>query len=704
MKTKTILKLIKTAIPVLFLPLIASKVFALSITDINFSSLSGDVTEVRLDFDGQPPEITGYTIEKPARIAIDLPDTQSALTTKRHDISMGNTRSATLVSAKDRSRLVINLTKAVGYTTKVSGNTLILRIGQNEAVQPVVSTASKAATPETAAPTASTLGARVVNVDFRRGEQGEGLVQIMLSDPRSSANITREGKRIVAELENVQLPANLSRRLDVVDFSTPVRFVDASTSGKTTRIVIEPINEDFEYLAYQTDKLLSINVANPPAEKKTEDAKKFLYTGEKLSLNFQDIEVRSVLQLIADFTGLNLVASDSVQGGITLRLQNVPWDQALDLVLKTKGLDKRQMGSVLLVAPSEEIAAREKMELEAVRQVEELAPLVTEYIRIKYAKASVMSQLLTTEQGLLSERGSAVVDERTNTLLMKDTAGNLEKIREVITMLDVPVRQVLIEARIVVAGASVGKELGVKWGGAGFNANSSGTKANYFGGKQQTIAEGNQILFGGNTGNLSGIDLGAANMVNFGAVNPAASSFAIGYQTADYLLDLELSAIETDGRAEIVSQPRVITADGQTASIESGTEIPYQEASSSGATSVSFKSAVLKLQVTPQITPDERIIMDLEINQDSVGEITNTGVPTIDTNSVRTQVLVDNGETVVLGGIFRSEEITSISKTPFFGDLPLIGALFRNTNHSSEKNELLVFITPRLVKDSLANQ
>lgn len=680
--------------------MLVSKAYALSITDINFSSLQGDVTEVRLDFDGQPPEITGYTIEKPARIAIDLPNTQSALTTKRHDIGMGNTRSATLVSAKDRSRLVINLTKAVGYTTKVSGNTLILRIGQKNEVQPVVST-RKQPDAKPASTTALNTGARVVNVDFRRGDQGDGQIQIMLSDPRASANITRQGNRIIAELENVQLPANLSRRLDVVDFSTPVRFIDASNDGKTARIVIEPIGDDFEYLAYQTDKLLSINVANPPAEKKAEDKKKFMFSGEKLSLNFQNIEVRAVLQLIADFTGMNLVASDSVQGSITLRLQNVPWDQALDLVLKTKSLDKRQMGSVLLVAPAQEIAAREKIELEAVRQVEELAPLVTEYIRVKYAKASVMSQLLTAEQGLLSERGSAVVDERTNTLLMKDTANNLEKIREVVTMLDVPVRQVLIEARIVVAGASVGKELGVKWGGAGYK--NSGNNATYFGGKQQTIAEGNQILFGGNTGNVSGIDLGAANMVNFGAVNPQASSFAIGYQTADYLLDLELSAIETDGRAEIVSQPRVITADGQTASIESGTEIPYQEASSSGATSVSFKPAVLKLEVTPQITPDERIIMDLVINQDSVGEITNTGVPTINTNSVQTQVLVDNGETVVLGGIFRSEEITSISKTPFFGDLPLIGALFRHTNHSSEKNELLVFITPRLVKDSLAN-
>ncbi len=705
MNIKTMLRIIKTAVPVLFLPLLVSKAFALSITDINFASLTGDVTEVRLDFDGQPPEITGYTIEKPARIAIDMPGTHSALTTKRHDIGLGNARSATLVSAKDRSRLVINLSRAVGYTTHVSGNTLVLRIGQKDDVQPVVTTDESGAVVQPAKTSALNGSARVVDVDFRRGDLGEGQIQIMLSDARASANITRQGRKIVAELENVQLPENLSRRLDVVDFSTPVRFIDSSVTGNTTRIVIEPINEDFEYLAYQTDRLLSINVATPPKERAAEVAKEFMYTGEKLSLNFQNIEVRSVLQLIADFTGLNLVASDTVQGSITLRLQNVPWDQALDLVMKTKGLGKRQMGSVLLVAPSEEIAAREKMELEAVRQVEELAPLVTEYVRIKYAKASILSQLLTNEQGLLSERGSAVVDERTNTLLMKDTAANLEKIREVISMLDVPVRQVLIEARIVVAGSSVGKELGVKWGGAGYKANSSNTKAGYIGGSQQTILEGNQILFGGNPADISGIDLtNTANMVNFGATSSSASTFAIGYQTAEYLLDLELSAIETDGRAEIVSQPRVITADGQTASIESGTEIPYQEASSSGATSVSFKPAVLKLEVTPQITPDERIIMDLVINQDSVGEVTNTGVPAIDTNSVQTQVLVDNGETVVLGGIFRSEEVTSISKTPFFGDLPLIGALFRYKNHSSEKNELLVFITPRLVKDSLAGQ
>lgn len=694
---------LKTPLLVL-LSLSSAQVMALTLTDMSFSSQPGDVTEVHLTFDGQPPEISGYTIEKPARIAIDMPDTQSALTSKRHEIGSGNARNATLLTTKDRSRLVINLTKPVGYTTRIEDNVLVLSVGESSNKKTFEKPKSSVAVAPTATndDSASSAAMRVVNVDFRRGGLGEGQIQIQLNDERAAADIRREGKKIIADLKNVALPSNLSRRLDVIDFSTPVKFVDTSASGQSTKIVIEPISDDFEYLAYQTDKLLTINVSNPPVEEKEQREKKFPFTGEKLTLNFQNIEVRAVLQLIADFTNMNLVASDTVQGSITLRLDSVPWDQALDLVLKTKGLGKRQMGSVLLVAPADEIAAREKVELEAVRQVEELAPLQTEYIQLNYAKANNISSLLTSEQGLLSERGSAVVDERTNTLLMKDTASNLEKIREVVTMLDVPVRQVLIEARIVIAATSVGKELGVKWGGAGYRA--SGNSAKYWGGKQQTLAEGNQILFNGSNGDTSGIDLGAANMVNFGATASNASTFAIGYQTADYLLDLELSAIETDGKAEIVSQPRVITADGQTASIESGKEIPYQEASSSGATSVSFKPAVLKLEVTPQITPDDRIIMDLAINQDSIGEWTDTGVPTIDTNSVRTQVLVDNGETVVLGGIFRSEDIVSVSKTPFFGDLPLIGALFRYKNNSSEKNELLVFITPRLVKDSLTSR
>jgi type IV pilus assembly protein PilQ len=679
------------------LTLTATNVFAVTLTDFKSASSAGDVTEIELVFDGTPPEISGYTIEKPARIALDLPGVTSDLKSKRHELGTGNARSAMVVEAKDRARVVINLNQLVGYTTQVQGNKLFVRVGDDGQSKQFAGNTKTSASGEKI----SQNGMKVVNVDFRRGSQGEGQVQISLSDARASANIRREGSKIIADLEGVALPNVLSRRLDVADFATPVRFVDARAEGGSARIVIEPQSADFDYLAYQTDKVLSINISDIPKDAEGQQDKQFPFTGEKLSLNFQNIEVRTVLQLIADFTGLNLVASDSVGGSITLRLQNVPWDQALDLVLKTKGLGQRQMGSVLLIAPAEEIAAREKVELEAVRQVEELAPLVTEYMQLKYAKAADLAELLTSEQGLLSERGTAVVDSRTNTLLMKDSAKNLEKVREALTMLDVPVRQVLIEARIVVASTTVGEELGVQWGGAGFKNN--GDNWTTFGGTKSTLREGNQILFDrANTGSSSQtIDLESSDVIDFGVTDASASTFAIGYQTADFLLDLELSAIETEGRAEIVSQPRVITADGQTASIESGTEIPYLQASSSGAANVSFKSAVLRLEVTPQITPDDRIIMDLVINQDSVGELTTAG-PAIDTNAVETQVLVENGETIVLGGIFRSEEITQVSKTPFFGDLPLIGALFRRTSQQEEKSELLVFITPRLVKETLS--
>lgn len=664
--------------------------------DIRFSTLPGDVTQIELEFDGKPPEVSGYTIEKPARIALDLMGSSSSLTSKNYKIGSGNARNAFVVPTKDRTRLVVNLSRLVQYNTKVSGNTLLVRIGE----------AGKGAASKLApAKVLGNVDLKIVNVDFRRGDVGDGQVRIQLNDPRASANVRREGTKIIADLAGVRLPEELNRRLDVMDFGTPVRFVDVKRVGKKTRVIIEPMTKDFDYLAYQADRLLSINVSAIAEEEQAKRKKEFPFTGEKLSLNFQDIEVRAVLQLIADFTGLNLVASDTVAGNITLRLQNVPWDQALDLVLKTKGLGKRQMGSVLLIAPTEEIAAREKIELEAVRQVEELAPLTTEYMQLNYAKASDLAKLLNSgkgEQGLLSERGSAVVDERTNTLLMKDTASNLERVREALEVLDVPVRQVLIEARIVVASTNVGQELGIKWGGGGFKNN--GSNLTTVGGSQQTLVEGNQILFNRANGSKPGsIDLNNANVVDFSVKNAAASTFAIGYQTVDFLLDMELSAIETDGRGEVVSQPRVITADGQTASIESGKEIPYLQASSSGATNVAFKPAVLKLEVTPQITPDDRIIIDLVINQDSVGEDTSAG-PAINTNSVETQVLVDNGETVVLGGIFRSEKVDTITKTPFFGDLPLIGALFRNTKHSDSKSELLVFITPRLVKDSLSNR
>ena len=667
---------------------------AANLTDIKFSSLPGDVTQMELEFDAEPPVPGGYTIEKPARISLDLPGVTSSLKDKYHKIGFGNARSATVVNAKEKARVIVSLAQLVPYSVETSGNTMVITMGAGVDASQSVEQATQVAQQESASQQSN-----ILNVDFRRGEQGDGQVQILLSDPKAQMDIQQQGKRIRIEVMNTQLPVNMRRRLDVVDFSTPVKFIDANMEGTSAVIYIEPEGQ-YDYLAYQADSVLAVNVKPlTQTEKEALVKQEFPYTGEKLSLNFQNIEVRAVLQLIADFTGQNLVASDTVDGSITLRLQNVPWDQALDLVLKTKGLAKRQMGNVLLVAPAEEIAAREKIELEAVKQVEELAPLLSEYVQLRYAKAADIAGLLTDESGLMSGRGTAVVDERTNTLLMKDTGDNLDKIREAIALLDVPVRQVLIEARIVIANTSVGEKLGIRWGGAGVNDNSDART--FIGGNQTTLNEANQVLIDRAAGaDESPITFPDAYVVDLGVSDVGASSVAVGIQTFDYLLDLELSAVETEGNAEIVSQPRVVTADGQKATIQSGTEIPYQEASSSGATSVSFKSAVLKLEVTPQITPDDRIIMDLKINQDSVGEVTAAG-PTIDTNALETQVLVENGETVVLGGIFRSEETVAVTKTPFFGDLPYIGVLFRRTEHTDTKAELLVFITPRLVKDTL---
>lgn len=669
---------------------------ASDLVDIKFTALPGDVTQMELIFDGQPPTPGGYTIEKPARISLDLPGVNSQLKSKYHKIGLGNARTATVVNAKERARVIVSLAQLVPYAVESLDDRLLILMGRS------VEASSQNVQPNQAVASSEVNESSVMNVDFRRGDQEDGQVQILLSNPKANIDIQQQGKKIIVTLKDTVLPENMRRRLDVVDFATPVKFIDANMEGTNTVLYIEPEGQ-YDYLAYQADNILSINVKPiTKAEKEKLAKSEFPYSGEKLSLNFQNIEVRAVLQLIADFTGQNLVASDTVDGGITLRLQNVPWDQALDLVLKTKGLAKRQMGNVLLVAPAEEIAAREKIELEAVKQVEELAPLLSEYVQLRYAKAAEIASLLTSDSGLMSSRGTAVVDERTNTLLMKDSGGNLDKIREAIALLDVPVRQVLIEARIVIANTSVGEKLGIRWGGGGMKANNDSFVT--FGASQTTLNETNQILIDRSKGEDPGeITFPDAYVVDLGVSDVGASSIAVGIQTFDYLLDLELSAVETDGHAEIVSQPRVITADGQTASIQSGTEIPYQEASSSGATSISFKSAVLKLEVTPQITPDDRIIMDLKINQDSIGEVTAAG-PTIDTNSLETQVLVENGETIVLGGIFRSEETFATTKTPFFGDIPLIGVLFRRTEHIETKAELLIFITPRLIKDTLSTR
>jgi type IV pilus assembly protein PilQ len=692
-------------VAVILATIVSSQCFAANLVDIKFSALPGDVTQMELIFDGQPPTPGGYTIEKPARISLDLPGTSSQLDSKYHKIGFGNARTATVVSANERARVIVSLAQLVPYTVEAQSDRLVVLMGKtiDASVQDAQPNQALANIDNSAGNNfGNSTSSSVMNVDFRRGEQSDGQVQILLSNPKASVDIQQQGKKIIVTIENTVLPENMRRRLDVVDFATPVKFIDANMEGSNTVIYIEPDGQ-YDYLAYQADGVLAINVKPiTKAEKEKLARSEFPYSGEKLSLNFQNIEVRAVLQLIADFTGQNLVASDTVDGGITLRLQNVPWDQALDLVLKTKGLAKRQMGNVLLVAPAEEIAAREKIELEAVKQVEELAPLLSEYVQLRYAKATDIASLLNSESGLMSGRGTAVVDERTNTLLMKDTGDNLDKIREAIALLDIPVRQVLIEARIVIANTSVGEKLGIRWGGGGMKDN--GNNFVKFGASQTTLSETNQILIDRSNGDDPGdISFPDAYVVDLGVSDVGTSSLAVGISTFDYLLDLELSAVETDGNAEIVSQPRVITADGQTASIQSGTEIPYQVASSSGATSISFKLAVLKLEVTPQITPDDRIIMDLKINQDSIGEVTAAG-PTIDTNALETQVLVENGETIVLGGIFRSEETFATTKTPFFGDIPLIGVLFRRTEHVESKAELLIFITPRLVKDTLSTR
>lgn len=682
--------------------LLSGQVSALSIQSVDFASLPGDKSEMRLTFDGQPTIPEGYTIDEPARIALDLNGVESSLKTKYHKIGSGNARTATIVGTKDKTRVIVNLNRPTGYSSRVEGNTLVVIIGDSDTAV-ASSNTNKSSTAAKNTVKANSAVDSVLDVDFRRGDFGEGQVLIKLSNPKAPVDISQESGKIRVVLPNTSLPDAMRRRLDVKDFATPVRYIDAKTEDGKTVFTVEPGKEIFEYLAYQTNGLLTINLK--PVSAQDEDRikrERFPYTGEKLSLNFQDIEVRTVLQIIADFTGFNLVASDDVQGSITLRLKNVPWDQALEIVLKSQGLAKRQMGNVLMVGPSDQMAAREKLELEANKQVEEYAPLTTEFVQVKYAKARDLLALIASEKGMLTERGTASVDERTNTILIKDTAQSIEAIRRAVGVFDVPVRQVLIEARIVIAKTSVGEDLGIRWGG-GYGVVQN-NQINLAGGNLNTLTRfNNNIIASAKGDDPEDVDLGDLSIVDLAVSDPEATTFAVGVNAFDYILDLELSALESDGKAEVISQPRVVTADGQIASIMAGTEIPYQEASSSGATSVSFKEAVLKLEVTPQITPDDRIIMDLLINQDSVGELTAAG-PSIDTNEVKTQVLVDNGETVVLGGIFKNEEVTQITKTPFFGDLPVIGRLFRRTSHSEVKSELLVFITPRLVKDSLTGR
>lgn len=669
---------------------------AVSMTDVQFNALPGGKVEVQFLFNEAPPSPQVYAIDSPARIALDLADTTSELKQRRHTLDMGNTRSVAVVQAEDRTRVVINLLEMSQYETRVEGNKLFVTIG-TDTTKDYLKAADSAIEQQTTVDASSAIS----SIDFRRGANNEGRLVIELSNPNINIDSRVEGRRIRLSFADTELPENLHLNYDVSDFATPVQSFKASQNRQGALLEVVPAGE-YDYLAYQTDKTYVLTVKPMTKEEQEAKKKEFSYVGDKLSLNFQDIDVRAVLQLIADFTDLNLVASDTVSGKITLRLQNVPWDHALDLILKTKGLDKRVEGNVLMIAPAAEIARREQQQIQNNKQIQDLAPLQTEFIRVRYAQASEIFSLLQGKSAakdssgaeasgsLLSSRATVVVDQRTNSLLVTETSAKLEEIRKLIALIDVPVRQVMIEARIVNANASDARKLGIAWGATGFGSVSGGTG---------TIGSSKDVPIAQSNGGT----LPHGNIVDLGVTDLGATNFNLGFISSNgrRLIDLQLSAIESSGRGEVVTQPKVITGDKQNAMIKSGTEIPYQETSPNGASTTSFKDAALELDVTPNITPDDRIIMELKIKQDSIGQITVNNVPTIDTTEINTNVLVANGETVVLGGIFQTQETEAVVKTPFLGDIPYIGRLFKRTVKDYQKTEVLIFITPRILADTL---
>lgn len=674
-----------------------------SLVDISHVTLPGNKQQLALTLSGPAESPKAFTIDNPARIALDLPDTSNDMDARRVAISAGLLQNVTTVEAGGRTRVVINLTEMAPYSTSVRGNQLLVTLdgnGNGSTAPQQLAQADTSTAPVVDTTTTGPIvkrGHTINALDFRRGPMGEGRVIFDLSSTNVVTDIRQEGGRLIVEFPETELSAKLQKRLDVMDFGTPVQFIDAISNKRGTRVVIQPATQEFEQLAYQSDRMFTVELKPMSKEQIEENRKaKFGYIGEKLSLNFQDIEVRSVLQLLADFTDLNIVVSDSVTGKLTLRLKNVPWDQALDIILQSKALGKRQAGNVIMIAPAEEIANRERIELEGMKQKTELAPLRTEFFQANYAKAAELAALLQSETGgMMTERGTVTVDERTNTLLINDTVDQLESIRALVHRLDVPIRQVLIESRIVIASDDFNKDIGVRWG---LNRDTIGSDGEGF------VLSGNST---GVTNLINGDDLGNERFnVNLPGTNAAGSlGVALAKLPFGTLLELELSAMQAEGTGEVISSPRVITANQHEAFIEQGVEIPYLEASSSGATSVSFRKAVLGLTVTPQITPDDRIVMDLQVNKDTVGEIFGSAeiqIPSIDTREVSTQVLVNNGETVVLGGIYEQTLLNRVDMVPFFGNLPLIGRLFQHTTNQDDKSELLVFVTPKILKENVA--
>jgi type IV pilus assembly protein PilQ len=688
--------------------------------------MAGDQIELRLHMSDAAPQPIEFEVDNPARISLDLPDTTISLPARRVDVKRGGLDTVTAAEANGRTRVVLNLDTRVPHETRVNGNVVSVVLGgAKQSGSSVAASAPIAHAPTSSSTQRATGGARSVNnVDFRRGSDGSGRIIVELSDSRVPADLRQEGGRIVVNFAKTALPDAEMRRYDVVDFATPVSTVDVVRVGDGTRIVIAATG-DWEQIAYQADNIYTIEV-KPVVKLPPELEEKREYTGERLTLNFQDIEARAVLQLLADTSGQNMVISDSVKGSVTLRLQDVPWDQALDIVMRNKGLDMRKQGNVINVAPAAELAARDKELLSARKETAELSPVRTEYLQVNYAKASDLSALIKSKgASLLSDRGSVSIDERTNTLLLQDISERLADIRRLVSTLDIPVRQVQIEARVVIVNDDFSRELGVRWGYSNINSMGSNTYSvtgsatgaeNTVGSVlDQQTAVNRAILAGAAAGtppDFSAVpavnyQTGAgAYLVNLPVANPA-GRIAMAVLGNSYIVDLELSAAQAEGRGEIISSPRVITANQKEATIEQGVEIPYQEGSSSGATTVTFKKAVLSLKVTPQITPDNRIILDLAVNKDSVGQLVPSGtlggtIPSIDTRKIITQVLVNDGETVVLGGIMETEKRESESGVPYLADIPFLGHLFKTKTNVANKRELLIFVTPKVLRESMA--
>lgn len=685
-----------------------------SITNIVPMQIPGQGTEIRVMFNGLPPQPAAYQLEQPSRLILDFDKAQQTLKQNSVAVATKEASSVEVSSDAQRSRLTVNLADAGAFTTRVEGNTFILKIN------------SKTATP-VAAVTAQRSAQGVSNIGFQRGGEGEGQVVIDLLGSNTPVDVQQQGSKIVVRTLGNKVPAHLARRLNVNDFATPVSTIDAHNDGSNGVITIQAAGS-YEYMAYQAEDKLTISLKRPVDKNPLKPRAAQSYTGKKISLDFQDIEVRRVLQLLADFTGVNMVAADTVQGNITLRLKDVPWDQALDIILKSKNLDKRRNGNVIWIAPVSELIKAEEEEAKAIAQSVKLAPLQTEYIQLNYAKAADIEKLITdgknasnsrsgsnTSSGadplgdsvgsLLSPRGTVSVDPRTNTLIINDTSAKIDQIRQMIDLLDVSVKQVMIEARIVRATTDFTKEMGVKWGVL-----------------SQGITNNNHLLVGGSDTTLWNLrepekddDTGGwkyeierpQNLnVDLGVTSAGASRIAFGLiSLSDFMLDLELSALQADGYGEVISTPKILTADKQNAKVASGTQIPYQSSEGGGANAVStteFIDATLSLDVTPSITPDGKVQMQLNITSDSPGTPTPTGQLTINKNAVNTNVLVDNGETVVLGGIFEQQTANSQTKVPFLGDIPYIGRLFRKDVKSENKRELLIFVTPRIVNDSVS--